>query len=115
MVARIVQKQGCKTAAVVTTPLPLEGLDSLAYALVALKMLAGVDRLVTVPLGELLRQGVSEEDVLRARYATSPGLEVLSNLLKAQEWHTARQHLLAQLPQTLRERSPRGKGRSFLI
>jgi hypothetical protein len=38
----------------------------MAYALVALKMLAGVDRLVTVPLGELLRRGVSEEDVLCA-------------------------------------------------
>ena len=29
-------------------------------------MLAGVDRLVTVPLGGLLRRGVSEADVLRA-------------------------------------------------
>jgi len=29
-------------------------------------MQVGVDRLVTVPLGELLRRGVSEEDVLRA-------------------------------------------------
>ena len=66
LVARIAQRQGCKTAAVVTKPLPWEGLDALAYALVALKMLAGVDRLVTVPLGELLRRGVSEEDVLRA-------------------------------------------------
>ena len=66
MAARIAQRQGCKTAAVVTKPLPWEGLDALAYALVALKMLAGVDRLVTVPLGELLRRGVSEEDVLRA-------------------------------------------------
>jgi cell division protein FtsZ len=65
-VARIAQQQGCKTAAVVTKPLPWEGLDHLAYALVAIKMLAGVDRLVTVPLGELLRRGVSEADVLRA-------------------------------------------------
>jgi hypothetical protein len=32
-------------------------------------MLAGVDRLVTVPLVELLRRGVSEEDVLRAEDA----------------------------------------------
>src|SRR5512132_3302515 len=66
MAARIAQRQGCKTAAVVTKLLPWEGLDALAYALVALKMLAGVDRLVTVPLGELLRRGVSEGDVLRA-------------------------------------------------
>ena len=29
-------------------------------------MLAGMDRLVTVPLGELLRRGVSAKDVLRA-------------------------------------------------
>ena len=40
LVARIAQRQGCKTAAVVTKPLPWEGLDALAYALVALKMLA---------------------------------------------------------------------------
>ena len=66
VVARIAQRQGCKTAAVVTKPMPWEGLDALAYALVAIKTLAGVDRLVTVPLGELLRQGVSEENVLRA-------------------------------------------------
>jgi hypothetical protein len=38
----------------------------MAYALVALKMLASVDRLMTVPLGELLRRGVPEEDVLCA-------------------------------------------------
>jgi cell division protein FtsZ len=66
LVARIAQRQGCKTAAVVTKPLPWEGLDHLAHALVAMKMLAGVDRLVTVPLEELLRRGVSEADVLRA-------------------------------------------------
>jgi cell division protein FtsZ len=65
LVARIAQHQGCKTAAVVTKPMPWEGLDHLAYALVALKMLAGVERLVTVPLGELRRRGASEEDVLR--------------------------------------------------
>jgi hypothetical protein len=41
----------------------------LAHAPVAIKMLAGVDRLVTVPLVELLRRGVSEEDVLRAEDA----------------------------------------------
>jgi hypothetical protein len=50
----------------VTKPLPWEGLAALAHALVAIKMLAGVDRLVTVPLGELLRRGVSEADVLHA-------------------------------------------------
>lgn len=66
LVARIAQRQGCQTAAVVTKPLPWEGLDALAYALVAIKMLAGVDRLVTVPLGELLRRGVSEAEVRRA-------------------------------------------------
>jgi hypothetical protein len=32
----------------------------------AIRMLAGVDQLVTVPLGELLRRGVSEADVLCA-------------------------------------------------
>lgn len=58
LVARIAQRQGCKTAAVVTKPLPWEGLGALAYALVAIKMLVGVDRLVSVPLVELLRQGV---------------------------------------------------------
>ena len=68
LVARIAQRQGCKTAAVVTKPLPWEGLDALAYALVALKMLAGVDRLVTVPLGELLRRGVSR------RTCCAPGM-----------------------------------------
>jgi cell division protein FtsZ len=36
LVARIAQRQGCKTAAVVTKPMPWEGLDALAYALVAL-------------------------------------------------------------------------------
>jgi hypothetical protein len=51
---------------VVTRPLPWEGLDALAYALVAIKMLAGVDRLVTVPLVELLRRGVSEVEVRHA-------------------------------------------------
>lgn len=38
----------------------------MVYALVAIKTLACVDRLVTVPLVELLRRGVSEEDVLHA-------------------------------------------------
>jgi cell division protein FtsZ len=66
LVARIAQRQGCKTAAVVTRPLPWEGLDALAYALVAIKMLAGVDRLVTVPLVELRRRGVSEVEVRHA-------------------------------------------------
>jgi cell division protein FtsZ len=66
VVARIAQQQGCKTAAVVTKPMPWEGLDHLAHALVAIKMLAGVDRLVTVPLGELLRDGATEAEVLRA-------------------------------------------------
>jgi cell division protein FtsZ len=66
LVARIAQRQGCKTAAVVTKPLPWEGLDALAYALVAIKILAGVERLVTVPLGELLCRGVPEADVYRA-------------------------------------------------
>ena len=54
VVARIAQRQGCKTAAVVTKPMPWEGRDALVYALVAIKTLACVDRLVTVPLGELL-------------------------------------------------------------
>jgi cell division protein FtsZ len=66
LVARIAQRQSRKTAAVVTKPLPWEGLDALAYALVAIKMLAGVDRLVTVSLVELLRRGVSEGEVRRA-------------------------------------------------
>ena len=66
LVARIAQRQGCTTAAVVTMPLPWEGLDALAYALVTIKMLAGIDRLVTVPLVELLRRGVSEAEVRRA-------------------------------------------------
>jgi cell division protein FtsZ len=66
LVARIAQRQGCKTAAVVTKPLPWEGMDHLAHALVAMKMLAGMHRLVTVPLGELLRRSVSEADVLHA-------------------------------------------------
>lgn len=66
LVARIAQREGCKTAAVVTKPLPWEGLDALAYALVAIKMLAGVERLVTVPLVELLRRVVSEAEVWRA-------------------------------------------------
>jgi cell division protein FtsZ len=54
VVARIAQRQGCKTAAVVTKPMPWEGRDALVYALVAIKTLACVDRLVTLPLGELL-------------------------------------------------------------
>jgi hypothetical protein len=58
---------------VVTKLLPWEGLDHLAHALVAIKMLASVDRLVTVPLVELLRRGVSEEDVLRAGDARGGG------------------------------------------
>jgi cell division protein FtsZ len=66
LVARIAQRQGCKTAAVVTKPLPWEGLQALAYALVALKTLASVDRLVTVPLVELLRRGISEVEVYAA-------------------------------------------------
>lgn len=66
VVARIAQRQGCKTAAVVTKPMPWEGRDALVYALVAIKTLACVDRLVTVPLVELLRRGVSEDDVLHA-------------------------------------------------
>jgi hypothetical protein len=65
VIARIAQRQGCQTAAVVTRPLPWEGLDALAYALVTIKMLAGVDRLVTVPLVEL-RRGASEVEVRRA-------------------------------------------------
>jgi cell division protein FtsZ len=66
MVARIAQRQGCKTAAVVTKPMPWEGRDALVYALVAIKMLACVDRLVTVPLGELLEGRASPGEVLRA-------------------------------------------------
>jgi cell division GTPase FtsZ len=66
LVARIAQRQGCKTAAVVTKPLPWEGLDVFAYALVAIKTLACVDRLVTVPLAELLQRGLSEAEVLGA-------------------------------------------------
>jgi hypothetical protein len=46
--------------------MPWEGRDALVYVLVAIKTLACVDRLVTVPLVELLRRGVSEEDVLHA-------------------------------------------------
>ena len=66
LVARIAQRLGCKTVAVVTKPLPWEGLDHLAHALVAIKMLVAVDRLMTALLMELLRHGMSEEDVLRA-------------------------------------------------
>jgi cell division protein FtsZ len=66
LVARIAQRQRCKTAAVVTKPLPWEGVHALVYALVAMKMLAGVDRLITVPFVELLYRGVSKADVWRA-------------------------------------------------
>ena len=66
LVARIAQRQGCHTAAVVTRPLPWEGLDALAYTLVAQKSLACVDRLVVVPLVELLQRGASEVEVRRA-------------------------------------------------
>jgi hypothetical protein len=44
VVARIAQRQGCKTAAVVTKPMPWEGRGALVYALVELKMLACVER-----------------------------------------------------------------------
>jgi cell division protein FtsZ len=65
VVARIAQRQGCKTAAVVTKPMPWEGRDALVYALVAIKTLACVDRLVTMPLGELLEGRASLGEVLR--------------------------------------------------
>jgi hypothetical protein len=51
---------------VVIKPLPWEGLDVFAYVLVAIKMLACVDQLVTVPLAELLQRGLSEPEVLGA-------------------------------------------------
>jgi hypothetical protein len=47
-------------------PLHWEGLDAMAYALVAVKMLAGGDRLVTEPVGKPLWCGVSEGEVWRA-------------------------------------------------
>jgi cell division GTPase FtsZ len=52
VVVRIAQRQDCKTAAVVTKPMPWEGWDALVYALVAIKTLACVDRLLAVLLGE---------------------------------------------------------------
>lgn len=66
LIARIAQRQGCKVAVVVTRPAPWEGLPGLAYAQVSIKMLTGVDRLVVVPLGELLRRGVPVLEVHRA-------------------------------------------------
>ena len=52
IVARIAKKQGCRVVAVVTKP--FEDRDGLAYALVGLKMLKGIDLLLTVPLFDLL-------------------------------------------------------------
>jgi cell division protein FtsZ len=52
IVARIAKKQGCQVVAVVTKP--FEDRNSLAYALVGLKMLKGIDLLLTVPLLDLL-------------------------------------------------------------
>ena len=52
IVARIAKKQGCRVVVVVTKP--FEDRDSLAYALVGLKMLKGIDLLLTVPLLDLL-------------------------------------------------------------
>jgi cell division protein FtsZ len=84
LVARIAQRQSRKTAAVVTKPLPWEGLDALAYALVAIKMLAGVDRLVTVSLVELLRRGVSEGEVRRA--ANELVARAVARLMTPERW-----------------------------
>ena len=84
LVARIAQRQGCKTAAVVTKPLPWEGLDALAYALVTIKMLAGVDRLITVPLVELLQRGVSEVEVRRA--ADELVAQAVARLMTPEGW-----------------------------
>jgi cell division protein FtsZ len=53
IVARIAKKQGCRVVAVVTKP--FEDRDSLAYALVGLKMLKGIDLLLTVQLLDLLQ------------------------------------------------------------
>jgi cell division protein FtsZ len=53
IVARIAKKQGCRVVAVVTKP--FEDRDSLAYALVGLKMLKGIDLLLSVPLFDLLQ------------------------------------------------------------
>jgi cell division GTPase FtsZ len=66
VVARIAQRQDCKTAAVVTKPMPWEGWDALVYALVAIKTLACVDRLLAVPLEEWLEGRVLPGEVLRA-------------------------------------------------
>jgi len=49
LVTGIARRQGCRRAAVVTLPLPWEGREAFVYARMALKALAGVDRLVTVP------------------------------------------------------------------
>jgi cell division protein FtsZ len=89
IVARIAKKQGCRVVAVVTKP--FEDRYSLAYALVGLKMLKGIDLLLTVPLldlwqilgryaslGELFRAGdaiVAKTVELLPRLLTKPGME----------------------------------------
>jgi cell division protein FtsZ len=69
VVARIAQRQGCKNGGGCAKPMPWEGRDALVYALVAIKTLACIDRLVTVPLGELLEGRASPGEVLRAGHA----------------------------------------------
>jgi cell division protein FtsZ len=89
IVARIAKKQGCRVVAVVTKP--FEDRDSLAYALVCLKMLKGIDLLLSVPfldllqilgshasLGEVFRAGdaiVAKTVELLPRLLTRPGME----------------------------------------
>jgi cell division protein FtsZ len=63
LVARIAQRQGCKTIAVVTEPLPSEGRECLVYAKVALRTLGCVDELISVRLAELSRLAVLGEVV----------------------------------------------------
>jgi cell division protein FtsZ len=69
LVAGIARRQGCRTAAVVTLPLPWEGREAFVYARMALKTLGFVDRLVTVPLAELLREGTTEAEEAEVLHA----------------------------------------------
>jgi cell division protein FtsZ len=83
IVARIAKKQGCRVVAVVTKP--FEDRDSLAYALVGLRMLKGIDLLLTVPLFDLLQilgRHASLAEVFRAGDAiVAKTVELLPRLL----------------------------------
>jgi cell division protein FtsZ len=54
VIARIARRHGCRTVVVVTEPFPFEGKRRVHRAAAGLQALAGVDLLMTVPLGDLL-------------------------------------------------------------